>query len=132
MKRQMLTVTGALGALAFAATSAVAGGSENCDPDNGQKIFQNCSVCHTNDDSGQHGTVGPNLYDTLGRAVGKEPGYKFSSALRKSGDIWTYEHLDAFLENPMAIYPRTRMAYAGLKKEKDRRDVICVLGKSTD
>ena len=132
MQRTTRIFTRALGLLAFTLAAAATAGGTACDQAKGEKIFQNCAVCHTNDDSGAHGAVGPNLHGLLGRKVGQVPGYKFSSSLRKSGDIWSLEHMDKFLENPMAMYPRTRMAFAGLKKDQDRNDVICFLNKSTD
>ncbi|WP_082457895.1 cytochrome c family protein [Pseudomonas sp. EGD-AK9] len=131
MKQGFQVVTGCLGALALVVMSTAAVGGESCDPENGRKVFQTCAVCHSNDNSGNHGAAAPNLYGVLGREVGAVPGFKFSSAMRESGDTWTSEHLDAFLENPMAVYPLTRMAFSGLKNDKDRRDVICVLGKSS-
>ena len=47
--------------------------------------------------------------------------------MRKSVDIWTAELMDIFLESPLEVYPGIRMAFAGLKKEKDRADLICYL-----
>jgi len=113
----------------LAAVPTVVIASENCDLENGRSVFQSCAVCHTNDDSGRHGAVGPNLNGVLNREVGSVSDYKFSSALKKSDEKWTPEHLHAFLESPMDVYPLTRMAFGGLKNDKDRRDVICMLGE---
>ncbi|MBA1265137.1 c-type cytochrome [Stutzerimonas nitrititolerans] len=132
IKQKFQAVLLCLGALFFGATSSVATASENCNPDNGKKIFQTCAVCHSNDNTGKHGPAAPNLHGVVGREVGKVPGYKFSSALRKSGDTWTVEHLDAFLNSPMGVYPLTRMAFSGLKNEQDRRDVICMLNQTSN
>lgn len=99
----------------------------NCAPERGKTLFNKCAVCHNYDRSQTHGVVGPNLYQTLDRPVGKIEGYKFSSAMRKSEDRWTVEFLDSFLKQPMAVYPRTRMAFAGISNAQDRADLICFL-----
>ena len=109
---------------------AAADDVSECDLVRGEKLFQKCAVCHSFDASGANGPTGPNLYGVIGRKVGQAEGYKFSGALRKSGDVWSSEHLDAFLAQPMAMYPRTRMAFAGLKKERDRADVICFMASA--
>ncbi|MDD2040201.1 MULTISPECIES: c-type cytochrome [Pseudomonas] len=132
MKQALQVVTRHFGSLVLLALSGVAVGADNCDPENGKKVYQICSVCHSNDTTGVHGAAAPNLHGLEGRKVGSVPGFKFSSALRDSGDTWTPQHLDKFLENPMAVYPLTRMAFSGLKNEKDRRDVLCFLSKSSN
>lgn len=105
---------------------------EACDITRGERIYQKCAVCHNLDNSGGHHLAGPNLYKILGRPVGKIPGFKFSRKLRKSEEIWTAELMDVFLESPLEVYPGIRMAFAGLKKEKDRADLICYLEKHAD
>lgn len=99
----------------------------NCNRDRGETLFKKCAVCHTNDSAGEHGVVAPNLYRIVDRPVGKIEGYKFSSVMRKSKDSWTVDLLDDFLKQPMAIYPRTRMAFSGISKDQDRTDLICFL-----
>lgn len=99
----------------------------SCDITRGERIYQKCAVCHNLDAGGGHHLAGPNLHNILGRPVGKVPGFKFSRKLRKSEDTWTAELMDTFLESPLEVYPGIRMAFAGLKKEKDRADLICYL-----
>jgi len=105
------------------ATNSVAG---ECDKVLGEKMFQKCVVCHSSEEGAGH-SVGPNLHGLIDRPIGKVEGFKFSRALRKSEGSWTVEALDAFLQSPMEVYPRTSMAFAGLKKENDRQAVICYL-----
>ena len=40
---------------------------------------------------------------------------------------WSYEEMSAWLQNPKAYAPGTRMAYAGLKNDKQRADLILYL-----
>jgi len=101
-----------------------------CSVDNGRALYSKCAVCHNYDRSQAHGVVGPNLYQIVGRQVGKIEGYKFSSSMRKSTDTWSVELLDEFLKAPMAVYPRTRMAFAGLGNPQDRADLICFMAKN--
>ena len=111
-----------------------AGGEEKedsaCDVERGKKIYQKCAVCHTLDSTGNH-LAGPNLYQLIGRPVGKVDGFKFSRKLRKSEDTWTADHLDSFLESPLEFYPGIRMAFAGLRKAEDRADIICYLANDS-
>ena len=43
------------------------------------------------------------------------------------GLVWTDEVLFKYLENPLTFMQGTKMAFAGLKDEQDRRDVIAYL-----
>ena len=42
-------------------------------------------------------------------------------------DPWTPDALNAFLENPKAAVPGTKMSFAGLAKVEDRANVIAYL-----
>jgi cytochrome c len=41
--------------------------------------------------------------------------------------VWDAETLDGFLEKPKKYLKGTKMSFAGLKKEKDRANVIAYL-----
>ncbi len=92
----------------------------------GRAVYAKCSVCHPIDESAGHGAA-PNLHAIVDMPVGKQEGWKYSRALRESTDTWTKENLLAFLESPMAVYPGTSMAFAGLKKEQDWEVIYCYL-----
>lgn len=54
-------------------------------------------------------------------------GFKYSKALKKLNDdglVWSDENLDVFLTKPKTFVKGTKMAFAGLKKEKDRVALI--------
>ena len=58
--------------------------------------------------------------------------YKYSKALAGYGKNWTFEELNGFLIKPATYLKGTKMAYAGLRKEKDRASVIMYLNESGD
>ena len=58
--------------------------------------------------------------------------YSTHSKVMKGSDvIWDEATLDQFLIKPKKIFPKTRMSFAGLKKEKQRRDLIAYLKEAT-
>lgn len=92
----------------------------------GEKVFKKCKACHVVDQE-KHKT-GPHLVNVIGRAAGTADGYKkYSKAMKNSGIVWDEETLNGYLEKPKKYLKGTRMAFAGLKKEEDRANVIAYL-----
>ena len=58
--------------------------------------------------------------------------YKYSKALVAYDKKWTFEELNGFLIKPSKYIKGTKMAYAGLRKEKDRASVIKYLNQNSD
>jgi len=107
---------------ALSTTPALASG----DVAAGEKVFKKCKACHVVD-AEKHKT-GPHLVNLMGRTAGSADGFKkYSDAMKSSGIVWNEETLDAYLENPKAYVKGTRMAFAGLRKEEDRANVIAYL-----
>ena len=95
----------------------------------GAKIYKKCVSCHMIGD-GAKNRVGPQLNGIIGREIGAIADYKYSKAMVKyanTAKIWSEENLDAYLESPRKVVKGGRMAFAGLRKEKDRNDVIAYL-----
>ena len=91
----------------------------------GEKVFGKCKSCHKID--GSKGT-GPDLTGVLGRNHGALPDFKYSDAmLALTAETWTAEAIYAFLKNPKAAMPGTKMGFAGLAKPEDRANVIAYL-----
>jgi cytochrome c len=102
------------------------------DPEAGAKVARKCKACHSFE-KGQPNKVGPNLYGVIGRPVASKEGYTYSKALsEKSGETWTYEHLNTWLTNPKDFAPKNKMIFIGLKKPQDRADVIAYLRQMSD
>ena len=74
---------------------------------------------------------GPNLHGLFGRKTGSAAGYSYSSANVNKGIIWGEDTLFEYLENPKKYIPGTKMVFAGLKKESERKDLIAYLASST-
>jgi cytochrome c len=49
-----------------------------------------------------------------------------------SAEKWTYEALDSFLKDPKSIVKGTKMAFAGVKKDQARADLIAYLASLSD
>jgi cytochrome c len=64
----------------------------------------------------------------VGRDHGAVEGFKYSDALMaKKGTPWSEEEIYAFLQNPKAWLPGTKMSFAGIAKPEDRANVVAYL-----
>ena len=99
--------------------------------EHGEKVFKRCSACHMIAAGGKN-MIGPNLWSILGKKTGVASGYKYSKALAAYGKDWTFEEMNGFLIKPSAHIKGTKMAFAGLKKEKDRASVILFMNTKSD
>ena len=101
------------------------------DISHGEKVFKKCAACHSIVKGGKN-AIGPALYNVVGRKIGVIEDYKYSKALAAYGKEWTFEELNGFLIKPAKWIKGTKMAYAGLRKEKDRASVIKYLNENSD
>ena len=99
--------------------------------EHGKTVFKKCSACHSIKKGGRN-NIGPALYNVLGRNMGALEDYKYSKALIAFGKDWTFEEMNSFLIKPATYIKGTKMAFAGLKKEKDRASVILYLNSYAD
>jgi cytochrome c len=97
----------------------------------GEKVFKKCAACHSIVKGGKN-NIGPALYNVVGRDVGAVGDYKYSKALASYGKAWTFEELNGYLLKPAKWIKGTKMAFAGLRKEKDRASVILYLNQNSD
>ena len=97
----------------------------------GEKVFKKCAACHSIVKGGKN-NIGPALYNVVGRKVGIVDDYKYSKALASYDKEWTVEELNGYLIKPAKWIKGTKMAFAGLRKEKDRASVIKYLNQNSD
>ena len=96
----------------------------------GEKVFKKCSACHMIASDGKN-MIGPNLWEVIGRTAGSVSDYKYSKAMVAYGKAWTFEEMNAYLIKPQAYIKGTKMAFAGLRKEKDRASVIIYMNSKS-
>lgn len=100
----------------------------------GKSVYNKCAVCHTPDKGGAN-KVGPNLWGIVGAVTARHTEFKYSDAMSKRGQAgtkWSYEELYRYLYSPKAHVPGTKMAFAGLKKDEDRANLIAYLRTLAD
>lgn len=97
---------------------------------NGENIFKKvCGVCHTNGVDGIN-KVGPNLWGIYDEPAGHKSDFKYSEAMltrKASGVLWNEEELYRYLYAPKQYVVGTKMAFAGIKDDKERADLIAFL-----
>lgn len=94
----------------------------------GEKVFAKCRACHTAD--ANQNKVGPSLMGVIGRKAGTHEGFKYSAAMSDAGQngvVWDDTTLTTYLHDPKAFVKGTKMAFVGLKADKEIADVIAYL-----
>lgn len=96
---------------------------------NGADVFKKCRVCHEVGPEAKN-KIGPALRGLFGRKAGIADDFNYSEAMREAGTkglVWSEEAVDKYLDNPRGFIPGNKMAFAGVKDEADRKDVIAYL-----
>ena len=101
------------------------------DLNHGEKVFKKCTACHQIAVGGKN-MIGPNLWGVIGRASGSVADYKYSKAMIAHGKEWSFEEMNSYLIKPQAHIKGTKMAFAGLRKEKDRASVILYMNSKSN
>ena len=93
-------------------------------PPDGAALFkQQCATCHTISPS-EPIRQGPPLFKVVGRPAGKVDGFHYSPGLAGADFAWDERRLDAWLTNPQAMVPGTKMSYGGMPDAAKRKEVI--------
>lgn len=121
-----MLIVGLMVGLSATTASAQAG-----DATKGARVFNmQCKACHTLEKGGAS-VAGPNLHGLIGRKSGFGTDYSYSEVMRKFGVEWNDKTLAAYLRDPKADMPGTKMVYAGLKRQDQLADLIAYLREAT-
>jgi cytochrome c len=113
--------------IAVTALAASAGTSFAQDGAAGEQVFKRlCLPCH---DIGADAKVklGPPLNGLDGRKSGTYEGFNYSPANKNSGITWDHDVFAKYIRAPMQEMPGTRMAFVGIKNDKDIADLWAYL-----
>ena len=99
--------------------------------DAGLKLSKKCTACHSLKSGGANG-VGPTLWNIVNAPKAKIDGYSYSKALSSMGGNWTIQDLNLWLKSPKKYAPGNKMSFAGLRKTKDRANMIAFLNSISD
>src|ERR1700739_3869580 len=109
-------------ALVVFASLATAAGALAQDAAAGKTVFNKCLACHAIGE-GAKNKVGPELNGLDGRKSGTAPDYNYSDANKNSGITWNEAQFKEYIKDPRAKVPGTKMAFAGIKNEKEVNDL---------
>jgi len=99
--------------------------------EDGKKVSSKCTACH-GFNSGGNNRIGPNLWGILGKAKAEASGFKYSDSLKGLGGIWSIEDMNLWLKSPKKYAPGNSMAFVGLRKDKDRANLIAYLNSMSE
>jgi cytochrome c len=111
-----------LSALVLVVSSAAATGALAQDVAAGKTSFNKCMACHRIGE-GAKNLVGPELNGLDGRKAGTVEGYNYSDANKNSGITWNEAQFKEYIRDPKAKIPGTKMAFAGIKNDKEVNDL---------
>ena len=114
-----------LASLTIAATMGMANAQDLAA---GEQSFRKCSPCHAVGEDAKN-KVGPALNGLDGRKSGTIADYSYSDANKKAEITWSTDSFKDYIQNPMAKVPGTKMAFAGIKNEKEINDLWAFLAQ---
>ena len=117
-----------LSALIVISSSATASAALAQDVAAGKSSFNKCLACHTIGE-GAKNKVGPVLNGLDGRKSGTVDGFSYSDANKNSGITWSEAVFKEYIKDPKAKIPGTKMAFAGIKNEKEINDLWAYLSQ---
>ena len=97
------------------------------DAEAGGKLFTRiCGGCH-NVGPSVRSSFGPQLNGIFGRTAGSVADYQYSDAMKSSGIVWTRDKLVAYLDEPRAVVPGTRMIFWGISDTEKVENLLTYL-----
>jgi len=111
-----------LSALVVVTAMAAASSAQAQDAAAGKTSFNKCLACLAIGE-GAKNKVGPVLNGLDGRKSGTFEGYSYTDANKNSGITWNEATFKEYIKDPKAKIPGTKMAFAGIKNEKEINDL---------
>jgi len=99
--------------------------------ESGKKVSSKCTACH-GFNSGGGNRIGPNLWNILGANKANAAGFNYSDSLKSIGGEWSIEEMNLWLKSPKKYAPGNAMSFVGLRKDKDRANLIAYLNSMSD
>jgi cytochrome c len=89
----------------------------------GEQVYKRfCLACHDIGEAAKT-KLGPVLNGIEGRQAGTIEGFNYSNANKSSGIVWSTESFSKYIRAPMQEMPGTKMAFVGIKNDKDIADL---------
>jgi cytochrome c len=92
----------------------------------GEQSYRKCLPCHDIGE-GARTKIGPPLNGLEGRKAGTIEGFNYSEANKNSGIVWSSESFSTYIRAPMQVMPGTRMAFVGIRNDKEIVDLWAYL-----
>lgn len=90
-----------------------------------------CANCHDIAKDGIH-SKGPLLWNLFGRKAGSMEGFEYSEAMVNSGHSWDFATLNYYLTRTDRAVPGRSMNFRGIRKDKQRADLLAYLRQFND
>jgi cytochrome c len=104
------------------AIAALTGATRAQDLSAGETSFRKCAPCHSVGEDAAN-KVGPLLNGLDGRKAGVVEGFNYSDANKNSGITWNEQSFEEYIKDPRAKVPGTKMVFAGIKNDKELKDL---------
>jgi len=94
----------------------------------GEASFRKCQPCHDIGPDARN-KIGPALNGLDGHKSGAVEGYSYTEANKEAGITWNEESFKDYIKDPRAKIPGTKMAFPGIKDEKETADLWAYLAQ---
>ncbi len=98
------------------------------DATEGENVFKKCRACHQVGETAKN-VVGPQLNGLFGRKAGTVEGFNYSEVNKTSGVVWDDKIFANYIKDPRAAMPGNKMAFGGIKDEKEVADLTAYIRK---
>jgi cytochrome c len=123
MEKMMRT----LALFGVAAVVALSQPAMAADAAKGKQLFESCAKCHSITAESDSTLVGPTLKGVVGRKSASIEDFRYSSAMRGSGIVWTEQDLKEYIGDPQAKVKGNRMALKSTFEPAEIDDIVAYL-----